>query len=369
MKKYILSVFAFAVLFFIFSTQQITYANTYNECETGQYTACNTNGSNTGQVMSVTNNNGSYTCNGYSAYKGYKLQSASPQCVRQICNNVTKQYNECGDNTGGPCDNSNRQELIVVTYCQTTNRYYCYNEGPQPGCGEPNVTPSTSPSPSPSPSPSSGPNTVAFKLIVGLPGIGYNGPVGVTPKHNTRSVTVTLYAAGVAQPSGPGTTPLTTPTTGKLTYDSGSDNNAGYFVGTLQVALPAKAPANNAYEILVQIPQYLYKLAVNAVDSTTTFPLTAGGSATSAPLIPLYPGDVAVANGGQNHFTGDDYTVMLNCFNNASSCPTTTDGIPLADLDDNGTINIIDLNLWLRSLYQLQQAQAPGCSSADCQGD
>lgn len=288
---------------------------------------------------------------------------------------ITKDYNECESGNDDACTAqygpSIKGHLTHVTY--DCNGWHCQDLGTPAGqCGNPgagpspSVSPSVSPSPSPSPSPSSGP--VRITLIIGLPGIGYNGQLGVLPKHLSRSITVVLYDAQTKNPSGPGTQALAT-AKGIVWYDSSSDTNSGYFVSKVPVSitLPTTPPANNVYEVLVQMPQYLYKLAVNT-DETTTFTLQPADNFTINPLI-LIPGAVNTANGQTNHINAAGFTTIISCIQNAASCPKTTDGIPYADLNDNGAIDIIDLNLWLRSLSQLQQAHAPGCSVADCQGD
>ncbi len=219
-------------------------------------------------------------------------------------------------------------------------------------------------------------NTASLKLVVGLPGIGFDATGGVTPHHMTRKVTVELYGASVANPSGPGTTPLTT-SPGTISYDSGSDNNAGYFTGTVNVQIPTTPAANNAYQVLVKIPQYLYQLAVNVAPADTSLPnvfvLTKGASATTSPFI-LHAGDVAVTSGEANKLDLEDYTILLGCYGqntNSSSClvkPANSTDLNPADLNDDGVVDIVDLNIWTRSLSDLQQGQSTSCTGLTCQG-
>lgn len=225
------------------------------------------------------------------------------------------------------------------------------------------------PTPTNTPGTTPGQSSTTLKLILGLPGIGFNAVGGAAPKHLTRSITVQLYDSTVTNPSGPGTHALAS-STGTVTYDNSSDNNAGYFVGNITLHLPSTPAANNKYKVLVEVPQYLYKLAVNAADGTQTFTIENGSLITAPPLL-LLPGDAQAASGGKNLLDIDDYTQLLSCFHDASSCATTADGIPVADLDDNGSIDIVDLNLFIRSLFQLQQIQAdpPICNGLSCQGD
>lgn len=325
--------------------------------------------------------------------------------------NVYTQNGHCTGTPDGPISGTNA--TYIIDQCNNASKYYCFDSGKgtyytQPNsCSTPPIGSITIPghtflvrkyngvfscvadctlyphtphctSSAPTATPTPGDNggggtgpTATLNLVVGLPGIGYNGPAGVTPSHSTRSVTIQLYGGTVVNPSGPGTTPLST-TQGTITYDSSSDANAGYFTGTIQVSLPSTPAANNQYEILVEVPQYLFQMASDPTNTNTphVFTLTSGSTATTSPLI-LFPGDAVVANGGKNILNIDDYTQILNCFHNNSSCPTTPDGIPYADFDDNGSITIVDLNLFVRSLFGLQQLQVqpPACTGLSCQGD
>lgn len=367
MRKSIFFGIAFFLLSF-FTIHQMSYA--FSECETGNYTACNTNGSKTGHVMDVTNNNGQWSC----------VDTGSPPaCVQQICGQSIQSYNECGDTTGGPCNNNGGQQLITVSYCPSNGQYYCYNQGPQPGCGLPNnpPPPTNTPIPTntpvpvvngPTPTPTAAPST-NLTVVLGLPGIGYDGNV---PQHASRNITIELYAPAVQNPGGPGTTPVKT-ATGIVQYDSGSDNNAGYFVSNIPITFNNLVSGN--YQILVKLPQYLYKLAKNPqnTDNPTVFTLNTNTTTVLSPLI-LSSGDVAVTGGQVNHMNINDYNILLSCYGDkaTSSCPVKTagaGGTNLADLNDDGNVDIVDLNIWLRSLHLLQKANTLGCDVGDCQGD
>ena len=220
------------------------------------------------------------------------------------------------------------------------------------------------------PTPPSGSGSTSIKVIVGLPGIGSSGN---PPQHTTRPVTVELYAPSVTNPGGPGTSPIKT-ATGTLTYDNGSDNNAGYFVSNTPIGFSGLASGN--YQILVKVPQMLYTLAVNAANTDTphVFTLNANTTTTLDPLV-LTSGDVAITSGQLNHLNISDYNLLLSCYGSkagSSSCPVNgqgPNGINLADLNDDGQVTIVDLNIWLRSLLLLQTNNAQGCSTGDCQGD
>lgn len=232
-----------------------------------------------------------------------------------------------------------------------------------------NTSVPAAPTNTPIPSPISTPTT-QIKVVLGLPGIGYSGGV---PQHTTRPVTVELYSPTVASPGGPGTTPIQT-ATGTVLYDNGSDNNAGYFVTNSPVSF-TNLPSGD-YQILVKVPQYLYKLAINAQNTDNNHVFTLNGNTTTVldPVV-LPSGDVAVTSGQLNHLNILDYNILLSCYGDkgsTSSCAVRTagsGGTNLADLNDDGSIGIVDLNIWLRSLKDLQTSNAPGCDTGDCQGD
>lgn len=225
--------------------------------------------------------------------------------------------------------------------------------------------------PSSAPSPSVPPSSDETKisLVLGLPGVGFDGSA---PQHTTRPVTVELYAPNVQSPGGAGTSPIKT-ATGTVTYDNRTDNNSGYFVSNTPISFSNLS--SGKYQILVKMPRYLYKLAINPASTSTQdqyiFTLNANTTNDIAPLI-LSAGDVAVTSGQLNHLNIFDYNVFLSCIGGNSSCPVATagpDGTNLTDLNDDGKVDIIDMNIWLRSLNALNTANALGCDSADCQGD
>lgn len=224
--------------------------------------------------------------------------------------------------------------------------------------------------PSTSPSPSGSQKAISLHLVVGMPGLGPNGG---NPAHTTRPVTVELYDATVKDPGASGTTPVKK-ATAVLKFDNGSDNNAGYFVSNNPVSFQ-NVPSGN-YQILVKVPQALFVLAVNPLNSSNNhvFALTTDSTFNVPPVI-LYTGDIATENGGLNHLNINDYNTLISCFGDkadTSSCPVKTagpGGTNLADLNDDGKVDGIDLNIFLRSFEALQSINAPGCEQFDCQGD
>lgn len=403
------------ILFLSFHVSSVFAAcpTSYTECETGAKNACTDSGVPAGHIGNVTLDcNGNYTCTDggpCTSVVGYINPQGYPICTNGIggwackigsadsvqvdfydgpfvgnINNIigSTQANipssaddEAAINSAqfcnAPAGSAHRFMLPVPPKFQDGKSHAVYgyiniNDNQIHQMPYQNQTFTCSPG---SGTTSSG--TASITLVVGLPGIGFNGPVGVLPKHLTRNVTIELYDATVTNPSGPGTHALAT-AQGSISFDSKNDNNAGYFVSTQPIAipLPTTPAANNQYEILVKIPQDAFQLATNT-DGTHVFTLTTGGSVTTKPFV-MTAGDVAITNGGTNHINLDDYTVMLGCYGGNTSClvkgSSATD-INLADLNDDGAVDIVDLNIWLRSLNQLQLAQAPGCSTGDCQGD
>lgn len=235
-------------------------------------------------------------------------------------------------------------------------------------CQSGKCEPSSASAPTPTSTTASTP-MATLQLLVGLPGIGYNGSA---PTNTTRTATIELYAPDVSNPGLPGTSPLTTSDI-KLQYQT-TGNSAGYFSATSTITMPKVATANNQYQILIKMPQYLYRLVVNpnadtTTNSSTVFTIPVNGTvAITTPLL-LEPGDLQTANGGANVLNLDDYTLLQSCFQNASSCPTTADGIKVADLNDDGQVDLIDFNLFVRSLADMKTNASSHCTGLQCQGD
>ena len=372
-------IFVIASLFLFASFVKNAYAG-YMECETGQYTACNTNGSKTGHWMYVSqNSNGSYSCNDQGQYRcnlpywgncgnngvdkcwaGMPGTKPSGVSATQLSGLYTYGSGACGvQATFSPAINSNAALYCV---CGVPGAAAC----PAPSPTIPPATQAPTQAPTQGPTQPSAPPTVSLSVVLGLPGIGYNGNA---PVHTKRTATIELYDPSVTNPGGPGTKPLASQAI-TLEYQT-TGNSAGYFAAQSQTfTLPSNPQSGNNYQILVKVPQFLYKLETSGTNASnpTIFTLSPSASVT-LPILYMDPGDLVTANGGANLLNLDDYTQLKTCFGSSSSCPTTTDGIPVADLNDDGSVSIVDFNIMLRSLANFINNESSHCNGLECQGD
>lgn len=142
------------------------------------------------------------------------------------------------------------------------------------------------------------------------------------PRHPQRSVTVDLFDIQNQQ---------TTTKTGTVTYASAS----GKFTGTLDVG----NQVNGSYIIKVKSDQFLRSQVAG-------MPTTKDG-VTVLPETTLISGDV----NGDNALNILDYNIILGCFSDlapAQSC--TISQQRMADLTDDGKVNQLDYNLFLREV-------------------
>lgn len=196
-----------------------------------------------------------------------------------------------------------------------------------------NPSPSPSSSPSSSPNPSPGKGKTIFSLTICPHDLGNCGdnanPHGngnQNAKHQTRSVTLSLFT------NSP--TPVAT-ADGIVRYIPGAQN----FQGDVQLA---NLPSGN-YLVKITMPGYLVKQIPGII--------TVGKSngKIDLPEAFLVTGDV----NNDNELNILDYNEIVSCLDNASSsgclAPNTnqTSG---ADLSDDGVVDIIDLNIFLREL-------------------
>lgn len=114
--------------------------------------------------------------------------------------------------------------------------------------------------------------------------------------------------------------------------------------------------ASGTYQLYISTDGYLIHKATQ--NGTDTFTITQGNIVT-IPANTLIPGDVAPIPGKFQRDYGDnvldilDYNGIINCYLdrvNASTC--TNKQAP--DLDDDGKVDGVDYNLFLRSFSQVQ---------------
>lgn len=162
-----------------------------------------------------------------------------------------------------------------------------------------------------------GATRLAFNLS--LQGLGTGG--NPTPQHSQKNVTVQLFNASNVQ-VGPDKT-------GLLTYANGN------YAGTIDVGV---IPSGN-YTIKVKADKYLRKLmpGIQVINTGTTY---------TVPTATLIVGDI----NGDNIIDVLDFGILQNCYGAKANTPTCGAFKSLADLDDNGAIEGVDVNLFIRSI-------------------
>lgn len=229
-----------------------------------------------------------------------------------------------------------------------------------PGSQSTTTSHSTSSSPSSSSSSTSGSssstkNTVtltpvpsgATKLNIALQlfGIGKNG--NIHPRHTTREVHIQIYKA-TDDPTQPGVLPLVDQQT-TVTFDSSS----GYFLNP-SIALTKTLPTAS-YQVLVKVPGYLRKQYIDQLTSSKTIALTTNQT-NRLNVLTLIAGDVAPLF---NIIDASDYYALVGCYKDKANTSTCAIGPQIADLNDDGTVDNIDLNYWLLGFQSIQTDESP----------
>lgn len=220
-----------------------------------------------------------------------------------------------------------------------------------------NLTISQTPSPSvspnqPSSSPSSGPLGPTINLIFTVPGIGSGGGV-MKPLHTERNVTVYLYAPDVNS-LDPSVKPLYTIQTNAF-FDS--DPTSPTYTSFLN---PQIDLGNDVKDGNYQIG-FRTDLSLRTIIKQN--PTDLGGEifglSKLAPAIPIPPqtvlmGDVVPAK-GDNKIDINDYNAFITCYGERNTTNSLCKTGNFGDFDDNGIIDGIDYNIFLRSLFVLSQ--------------
>jgi len=201
-------------------------------------------------------------------------------------------------------------------------------------CSTPTPTPplETTSTPSTTGTPSSGDTLLSLSLI--LPGIGVNGG-NLHPLHPVRNITLLLYNLDTRQL-------ITKHDT--VVFDGTFFSNPSLDVGTI--------PSGN-YQLFVKIPQFLIT-RLSQSQSSSAFPIQSGQTVTIPPNT-LIAGDIAPPKPGGSY--GDnildikDYNILLSCYGAKAQSPSCPDK-QAADFDDDGVIDSIDYNLFLRGIAQ-----------------
>lgn len=201
-------------------------------------------------------------------------------------------------------------------------------------------TPTTEAEPETDPSPSLTQTPEAIiALEISLPAIASNVPEegqgtlsnNENPVRTSRNVQVLI-----GNSSGANVTSLASgsnePVSGTLTFDPATFTYKGF------VSLGNLPTAN--YQILVRTDNSLYRQADG-------FPLITLGQTTTIPQMRLFSGDIDRSGSSDNDMTIDDYIMFMACFRELEIC--TPEAKIRADLDDNGQIDVIDLNIMQRT--------------------
>ena len=196
----------------------------------------------------------------------------------------------------------------------------------------PTPTPTQGSTPTPTIPPSSHQTTLS--LAIQLPGIGIGG--NLSPKRKNRIVHISIYKADV-DPSQPNITPILDDKTIHLSYQS----NTGYFTNDNVVL--KQAVATGDYQLLIKTQGYLRKEFKDTNASADTIHITEG-TKNLVPLIKLTPGDTAPLS---NVMDASDFYAIVNCYKDKASTSSCAAGSQITDLNDDGVIDGVDLNLWL----------------------
>ncbi len=215
-----------------------------------------------------------------------------------------------------------------------------------PGCPTPTVNPSLTPGQSVTPpigSVSPGSNDLIFDLKLTLFGIGING-ANQHPLHPARKLHVVFYSMDTGQ-----TYPIDT----FIVFDGKYFVRHNFDAGII--------PPGN-YQIYVRSPMYLTTRLLQS-DGTTTFVVNDPASSSqifSVPPNTLIGGDIANADlstYGDDVLDILDYNTLIGCYKqkfNTSSCTNKVS----PDIDDNGIVDGIDYNIWLKSISITSQGDS-----------
>jgi hypothetical protein len=203
---------------------------------------------------------------------------------------------------------------------------------PTPTLVPPTPTPTKVP---PTPTPTVLPNNTILNMSVFMHGIGSSGdnanPNNATlsnknPLHPTRAVTVQIYDLN---------NQLRATGNGNVIFDSATGN----FKGTL--SLGQSIIASGSYSIKVQSPTHLRRLVGGGIQNLTI------GQTNIIEAVSLTAGDV----NSDNKIDILDYNTMIGCYSDLSPAISCTSGNKLlSDLNDDGAVNQVDYNLFLREI-------------------
>jgi len=192
------------------------------------------------------------------------------------------------------------------------------------------------------------PNAAFINVSVSLPGIATNIATAgqgtlynnTDPIRKLRSVEILIGDSNGGNVTGQATG-NSSPVTGNLSYDASTYT----YKGNVDLQnLP-----NGIYQIYLRLDNTLYKRAAGFVTVTK-------GQTANVPLTALISGDIDKSGTSDNDMTLDDYTLFMACYREMAIC--TPEAKLRADLDDNGTIDTIDLNIMQRG-FAIREGDSP----------
>lgn len=174
-----------------------------------------------------------------------------------------------------------------------------------------------------------------FSVEILLHGIGNSGDnpnptlhtfSNKNPKIQTRNATVSIIDSHKV---------LVAKASGEVAYDS----KAGSFKGVIPLGSEIQ---KGTYTIKVESPNHLPKTAISILAVTN-------GNTYSLPATHLVAGDLDE----DNKLDILDYIIFLDCFGDAATTNCTDDKRMKVDLNDDGVVNSVDYNLFIRELSVL----------------
>lgn len=261
-------------------------------------------------------------------------------------------YNECNKVVSGTTTTISDADNTSANKAQTSTVHtaHCFVPGakigasfrvnaPSVGCYQQHGSPVQA-----CPTTGGGPVSTATHTLLNvtlqLPGIGQGG--NLSPKHQQRNMHITLYAAD-QDPTQPGIKPLFDSKNFTLKYNltTGFFTNESVDVGNV--------PTGD-YKLLVKVPGYLRKELSDSTSDTSTIHITSQ-TTTLVPLIKLVPGDVAALF---NILDISDFYAIVSCYKDKANSSSCTAGSQITDINDDGTVDGIDINYWLLGFESLQ---------------
>lgn len=266
----------------------------------------------------------------------YVTHSSGQSCTPKSAPNQPCTINNCTGSSicvAGQCVSPTATPTPTATKTPTPTA----TKTPTP-TSTPTPTTEAEPETDPSPSLTQTPEAI-IALEISLPAIASNVPEegqgtlsnNENPVRTSRSIEVLI-----GDSSGANVTSLASgsnePVSGTLTFDPATFTYKGF------VSLGNLPTAN--YQILVRTDNSLYREADG-------FPLITLGQTTTIPQMRLLSGDIDRSGSSDNDMTIDDYIMFMACFRELEIC--TPEAKMRADLDDNGQIDVIDLNIMQRT--------------------